>query len=62
MVVKFPGRWKVKSSAFTPASPEQAVAVSSAMAVMRGRMVQAIHFVETSNGGARLVIELGGKR
>ncbi len=61
MIVKFPGRWKIRSSQFTPATPEQAVAVSSAMAVMRGRLVRSIHFVETADG-ARLVIEMGAKR
>ncbi len=62
MVMRFPGRWKTRASSFGPASAEQALAMSSVLAVIKGWRVRTVSFVEfREDGTARLVVDFGGR-
>ena len=56
VIAKLPGVAEVKTTTFRDAAMEQTLALSSAIAILKGRLVESMHFVEKSEGGARLVL------
>lgn len=61
VIARMPGVAEVKTTTFSAAVVEQTLALSSAIAILKGRLVESMHFVEKPEGGARLVIELGSR-